>query len=252
MKHDAVLTMHVNITTLSKTCQQIKVWALQHTSHYICVSNVHMCMESCDDKIFADIVNKADMVLPDGKPIALALKLLGHTDAEQIRGADITLALCELAANEGLTIGLYGGSEQALKDFQASLKVKFPNIKIGCAISPPFRALSAEEDAAMIQQINDSGVQVLFVGLGCPKQEQWMAKHKGKVNAIMLGVGAVFDFLSGNKKEAPVWVQSIGMEWFFRLCSEPRRLWKRYFKHNPRFVYFFMLQYLKTKLRGSN
>mgnify|MGYP000182030023 CR=1 FL=1 len=246
----SVLTMDVNITTLIDASQQVKAWALQQKSSYVCVSNVHMCMEVYDDKAFSNVVNKADMVLPDGKPVALALKLLGHSYAKQVRGADITIALCTLAAHEGLTIGLYGGSEQALMDFQSTLKDRLPRIKIGCAISPPFRALSVDEDAAMINQINDSGVHILFVGLGCPKQERWMAEHKGQINAVMLGVGAVFDFLSGNKKEAPVWIQSIGMEWLFRLCSEPRHLWKRYFKHNPRFVWFFGLQLLRWKLRG--
>ena len=108
--------------------------------------------------------------------------------------------------------------------------------------------LSDAEGKAMIEKINQANVQVLFVGLGCPKQERWMAEHRGKVNAVMLGVGAVFYFLSGNKKEAPRWVQSIGLEWLFRLCSEPRRLWKRYFKHNPRFVWLFGWQLFRRRL----
>lgn len=244
MKRKPVLKMSVNVTSLKQTVATIGEWVTKKQSYSVCVSNVHMCMETYDSSEFLDIVNHADMVLPDGKPIALGLKLLGHGDAKQVRGADITLALCERAAQMGWVVGLYGGSEKALLDFQQFLAVTYPKINLGCAISPPFRDLSADEDLAMINQINQSGVQILFVGLGCPKQERWMAAHKGQINAVMLGVGAVFDFLSGNKREAPRWVQSIGMEWLFRLCSEPGRLWKRYLKQNPRFVWYFMQQWL--------
>lgn len=247
MSRKPVLSMKVNITSLAQAVDNIEQWAKACQSAYVCVSNVHMCMEVYDDAAFADIVNTADMVVPDGKPVALALKLLGHPDAKQVRGADITLALCEMAANKGVPIGLYGGEETALVDFERFLKTKFPSINIGCAISPPFRELSAQEDADIVEQINQANVQILFVGLGCPKQERWMAAHKGQINAVMLGVGAVFDFLSGNKKEAPRWVQSMGMEWFFRLCSEPGRLWKRYLKQNPRFIWYFLQQWLLKK-----
>jgi len=248
MNRKPVLTMNVNITSLAQASNKIEQWAKAYQSAYVCVSNVHMCMEVYDDSGFSDVVNAADKVIPDGKPIALGLKLLGHTEATQVRGGDITLTLCEMAASKGLVVGLYGGEEAVLADLSRFLTSKFPGINIGCAISPPFRELSAQEDADIVAQINEAKVQILFVGLGCPKQERWMAAHKGQINAVMLGVGAVFDFLSGNKKEAPRWVQSIGMEWFFRLVSEPRRLWRRYFKHNPRFIYFFTLQLLKTKL----
>jgi len=248
MKRKPVINMAVNITSLVQATNKIEVWAKARISSYVCVSNVHMCMEVYDNPNFAKVVNSADKVIPDGKPVALGLKLLGCSEAEQVRGADITLSLCELAAIQGLVIGLYGGTEQALSDFKKFLIATYPNIHISCAISPPFRALSEQEDHAIIEQINQAKVQILFVGLGCPKQEYWMAEHKGQINAVMLGVGAVFDFLSGNKKEAPRWVQAIGMEWFFRLCSEPRRLWKRYFKHNPRFIYFLSLQVLRHKL----
>ncbi len=252
MKRENILTLQVNITNLTNVLENIENWLKNQVSHYICVSNVHMCMETYDSSEFCDIINNADMVIPDGKPLALGLKLLGHKDAQQVRGADVTLAICEQAEQMGWVIGLYGGSEQALVDFKQFLLTQFPSIKIACAISPPFRELTDEEDQAYITQINQAGVQILFVGLGCPKQEHWMAMHKGKVNSVMLGVGAVFDFLSGNKKEAPRWVQSIGMEWLFRLISEPRRLWKRYLKHNPRFILFFGWQLLRHRVSGKH
>ncbi len=252
MKRENILTLQVNITNLTNVLENIENWLKNQVSHYICVSNVHMCMETYDSSEFCEIINNADMVIPDGKPLALGLKLLGHEDAQQVRGADVTLAICKKAEQMEWVIGLYGGSEQVLVDFKQFLQTQFPSIKIACAISPPFRELTDEEDQAFITQINQAGVQILFVGLGCPKQEQWMAVHKGKVNSVMLGVGAVFDFLSGNKKEAPRWVQSIGMEWLFRLISEPRRLWKRYLKHNPRFIVFFGWQLLRHKGSGKH
>ena len=252
MKRKSVLKMGVNITSLTQAANKIEQWAKAYQSAYVCVSNVHMCMEVYDNSAFADIVNAADKVIPDGKPITLGLKLLGHTEASQVRGADITLTLCEMAASKGLVIGLYGGEESVLADFSHFLKTKFPDINIGCAISPPFRELSAQEDADMVAQINQAKVQILFVGLGCPKQERWMAAHKGQVNAVMLGVGAVFDFLSGHKKEAPRWVQSIGMEWFFRLVSEPRRLWKRYFYTNTKFIVLLAIQLFSKRLFFGN
>jgi len=250
MKRDAILNMDVNVTSMAQTVARIDGWIQNKQSHVVCVSNVHMCMEAYDDPEFAEIVNSADKVIPDGKPIALGLRLLGHDLAEQVRGADITLSLCDSAEQLGWKIGLYGGSEEVLAGFKDFLLSEYPNLEIACAISPPFRELSTSEDLQMIEQINASGAQILFVGLGCPKQEYWMAAHKDKVNSVMLGVGAVFDFLSGHKKEAPRWVQVIGMEWFFRLCSEPRRLWKRYFKHNPRFILFFTCQLLKRRFKA--
>lgn len=248
MKREPILKMDVNVTSMDQTISRIDEWVKQKEAHVVCVSNVHMCMEVYDDPEFADIVNKADKVIPDGKPLSWGLKLLGHDLAEQVRGADITLSLCEKAVETGLVIGLYGGSQSALSGFSAFLQSEYPELSIGCAISPPFRELSDAEDQEMIDEINQSDVQILFVGLGCPKQEYWMAKHKHKLSCVMLGVGAVFDFLSGDKREAPRWIQSIGMEWFFRLYCEPRRLWKRYFKHNPRFILFFGWQLFKHKV----
>jgi N-acetylglucosaminyldiphosphoundecaprenol N-acetyl-beta-D-mannosaminyltransferase len=242
-----VINMKVAITTLDNTLEQVEALATKKKGSYVCVSNVHMCMEVFDSPEFEQIVNSADLVIPDGKPLSWAQKFLGHTDSEQVRGQDIMNALCAESGEKSLNIGLYGGSsEELLNKVKIKLSESYPDINITYAYSPPFRPLTQEEDAEVIASINDAEVNVLFVGIGCPKQECWMAEHKGSINCVMLGVGAAYDFIAGEKKHAPRWIQKIGMEWMFRLCSEPRRLWRRYFSTNPRFIWHFAKQYFKT------
>jgi N-acetylglucosaminyldiphosphoundecaprenol N-acetyl-beta-D-mannosaminyltransferase len=151
------------------------------------------------------------------------------------------------AAQIGTPVGLYGASPIALKRLQEALVRRIPDIKIAYAFSPPFSPLTPEEDARIVEEINRSGTKLLFVGLSSPKQDRWMAQRRDKIHAVMVGVGAAFDFLSGTKPQAPRWMMGIGLEWLFRLLTEPRRLWKRYLKHNPRFVAYFTLQLLGVK-----
>ncbi|MEP7706677.1 WecB/TagA/CpsF family glycosyltransferase [Paraglaciecola sp. 25GB23A] len=243
-----VITMQVNVTKQSKTLSKIHDLVIENVSAYVCVSNVHMCMETFDSSSFRQVVNNADLVIADGRPIYWAQKLLGNKDAEQVRGQDITNALCQLSSDTGLRIGLYGGSSaDVLNKVVTNLSQQYPNIKIIYQYSPPFRVLTEEESSKVINDINSAQVDVLFVGIGCPKQEIWMAQHKGKVNAVMLGIGAAFDFIAGTKKHAPRWMQKMGLEWLFRLLSEPKRLWKRYLKQNPRFIWYFLQQWVFNK-----
>lgn len=240
-----VINMKVAITTLDNTLEQVEALAIKKKGSYVCVSNVHMCMEVFDSQEFEQVVNSADLVIPDGKPLSWAQKLLGHRTAEQVRGQDIMNALCAASGEKSLNIGFYGGSsEELLNKVKSKLVESYPDINITYACSPPFRPLTPEEDTEVVTAINDAEVNVLFVGIGCPKQERWMAEHKGNLNCVMLGVGAAYDFIAGEKKHAPRWMQKIGMEWMFRLCSEPKRLWKRYFSTNPRFIWHFTKQYL--------
>ncbi|WP_237067317.1 WecB/TagA/CpsF family glycosyltransferase [Microbulbifer guangxiensis] len=205
-------------------------------------------MEAYDSSDFRTIVNEADWVIPDGRPLSWAQRRLGHSDAEQVRGQDIMNALCESSGRQGWNIGLYGGSsDKVLTQVVKQLRETYPDISITFAWSPPFRELSEVEDEVLVSRINLAQVNVLFVGIGCPKQERWMAKHKDRLNCVMLGVGAAFDFVAGSKRHAPRWVQKLGLEWLFRLCSEPKRLWKRYLKQNPRFIYHFCRQWLFNK-----
>ena len=143
-----------------------------------------------------------------------------------------------------MPIGLYGGTPESLERFVRVLKGHFPSLQVACQISPPFRALSLEEDEEVVNQLVASGARILLVSLGCPKQERWMAAHKGRIPAVMLGVGAAIDFHTGRVRQAPRWAQTVGLEWAFRLMLEPQRLWRRYAKHNPRFVMLLALQLL--------
>jgi len=205
-------------------------------------------MEVFDSEDFANVVNNADLVLPDGRPIAWAQILLGHSNAEQVRGQDIMTALCAASGPKNFNIGFYGGSStSSLDEVVAKLKNSFPDINITYTYSPPFRPLMPDEDTAVVDAINASKVDVLFVGIGCPKQERWMAEHKDRLHCVMLGVGAAFDFIAGSKKHAPRWMQKIGLEWLFRLASEPSRLWRRYLIQNPRFIYHFSKQLIKHR-----
>ena len=248
MMRQKVITMDVDVVSLDSAVDRVLNLVGLNCGAYVCVSNVHMCMEAFDSSNFCEVVNQADLIIPDGKPLSIAQKLLGYKNAAQVRGQDIMNALCDLSGVKDINIGFYGGSSDAILDLVKSNLVKqYPDIKITYSFSPPFRSLSVEEDLNVVEQINNSKVDVLFVGIGCPKQENWMAEHKDRLNCVMLGVGAAFDFIAGNKRHAPRWVQKIGMEWLFRLGSEPGRLWKRYLYNNPRFVWYFILQLLGKK-----
>ena len=240
-----VVSMRVDAASFQTVSSLVLTWIDDPKGRYVCVSNVHMCMECLDNPAFAEVVNNADLVVPDGKPIALALRLLGQVQVEQMRGADLTAEILKYANFKNAVIGFYGGTEMALARIRENLNRDYPGIKIGCMISPPFRALTEVELADDRKLINDSGTQLLFVGLGCPKQERWMAANVKHLNATLVGVGAVFDFLSGEKPMASEWIRAMGMEWFFRLISEPQRLWKRYATTNPKFIWYFGKQYIR-------
>jgi N-acetylglucosaminyldiphosphoundecaprenol N-acetyl-beta-D-mannosaminyltransferase len=231
-----ILGMRVHATTYDDAVQRIAAWASQCESRYVCEAPVHMVMESYDSPQYQNVINGADLVTPGGMPIVWMMRLLGIPRQARVYGPAMTLKVCEYAAQHELKIGLYGGSEENMARLVPELLRRYPQLQIVYAYAPPFRKMTAEEDVLVRENIAASGAQILFVGLGCPKQERWMAEHRPGVRAVMLGVGAAFDFISGEKAQAPLWMQSIGTEWLFRLCTEPRRLWFRYFWHNPRFI----------------
>lgn len=213
---------------------------------YVCVATVHMVMEAHDDPEFAAVVNAADLVVPDGMPLVWMQKRLGAEDASRVRGNDLMINLCRFAEDAGLSVGFYGGRQEILDAVQARAAREFPELNIAYACAPPFRELSREEDAGVVAEINKGAPYILFVGLGCPKQENWMAAHKDKIGAVMIGVGAAFDFYAGNLRESPRWLSNIGLEWLFRLAMEPKRLWRRYLILNPRFMWLAMKQIRKS------
>jgi N-acetylglucosaminyldiphosphoundecaprenol N-acetyl-beta-D-mannosaminyltransferase len=239
-----ILSMRVDVTSYIDATERIVAWANQRRNGYVCAANVHMTMEAFDSQVFAQVVNNAILVTPDGMPLVWALKALGIQTASRVYGPTLVLHICEEAARQGIPIGLYGGTPDSLAAFAGFLYQQFPNIEIACQISPPFRPLTSEEDRIYTRQIVESGTRILFVGIGCPKQEYWMAAHRDTISAVMIGVGAAFDFHSGRVKQAPQWMQKRGLEWLFRLRQEPKRLWKRYVLHNPRFVVLFLLQWI--------
>jgi N-acetylglucosaminyldiphosphoundecaprenol N-acetyl-beta-D-mannosaminyltransferase len=177
-------------------------------------------------------------------PLVWALRALGESSAQRIYGPDATVALLAAAEKAGVPVGFYGGSQAVLDALIGAVRLRHPNLPVAYAESPPFRALAPEEDQATVERIASSGARLLFVGLGCPKQERWVVEHLGKVPAVMFAVGAAFDFLAGSKLQAPRWMMRCGLEWVFRFATEPRRLAMRYLKHNPRFVIKFLWQLL--------
>ncbi len=209
---------------------------------YVCFSTVHMVMESRDDAKFAEKVNNADLIITDGMPLVWMQKLQGAKSAERTRANDLMIALCEYAEKNNLKVGFYGGRQEVIDSILERAERDFPKLQVAYAYSPPFRRLTEKENAEIVEEINNSETQILYVGLGCPKQENWMSAHKNKLGAIMLGVGASFDFYAGNVKESPEWMGKLGLEWLYRLTQEPRRLWKRYIILNPRFLWLAMLQ----------
>lgn len=246
-----ILKSRVDTTSYKEVTKQILNWAMTGESRYICVANVHMIMEAFDDTQFQAIMNGADLVTPDGMPLVWGMRLLGIYDQQRVYGPTLTLQVCEYAANAVIPIGLYGGTEESLSAFEIFLKQHYPGISIVCSVAPPFRQLTNAEDAEYTRMIVKSGARILFVGIGCPKQEKWMAAHKDIIPAVMIGVGAAFDFHSGRIRQSPALLQRLGLEWLFRFFMEPRRLWKRYLKHNPRFLVLFIIQIIQHTLHDK-
>jgi N-acetylglucosaminyldiphosphoundecaprenol N-acetyl-beta-D-mannosaminyltransferase len=195
-----------------------------------------MIMEAYDDPEVHRAVNEADLVTPDGMPLVWALRRMGVSGATRVDGAGLIIRILKEAAQNKLPVALYGGTERSATAFQEFVLRNYPSIPWTTTILPPFRSLTGAEDDEFTRRLVASGARIVFVSLGCPKQDKWMAAHRGKLPAVLIGVGAAVDFHAGIVPRAPRWMQRVGLEWLFRLCQEPRRLWKRYLIHNPRFV----------------
>lgn len=237
-----VVSLLPDVCSHQKTIAEIAELVEKQNGGYVCFSTVHMVMESYDDVKFAEKVNAADYIVTDGMPLVWMQKLQGEKSATRIRANDLMISLCEYAEKNNLRVGFYGGKQEVIDLILERAAKDFPNLAIVYAFSPPFRVLTATEDESIVKDIKNSGAQILFVGLGCPKQENWMSAHREKFPAIMLGVGAAFDFYAGRIKESPEWMGKLGLEWLYRLMQEPKRLWKRYLILNPRFMWLAALQ----------
>ena len=223
----------------------ISNWAERRESRYVCICNAHSVVTAAQDSGFRQVLADADMATPDGAPVAWVMRRTGHPTQERINGPDLMQKFCERAAADGTPIYLLGSTPQSLAALQRNLLVVLPALTIVGAMSPPFRELSAPEDDALVAAVNGANPGVVFVSLGCPKQERWMAAHRGRINAVMIGVGAAFDFHAGTVMRAPDWMRRHGLEWLHRLISEPRRLWRRYLVSNSAFIVGAVRQLLR-------
>jgi N-acetylglucosaminyldiphosphoundecaprenol N-acetyl-beta-D-mannosaminyltransferase len=242
-----VVSVGISVTDLDAACERVLAWAAEGASRYVTLTNVHMVMEAHDSPEFREIVSRADLVLPDGMPTVWAQRLLGQHDASRIPGPLFTEFLLAASAAAGTPVALFGGSEETLAALVARARVSWPTLRIAAAIAPPFRPPTEEEDRDHVRRLVESGARIVLVGIGCPKQERWMAAHVGRIPAVMLGVGQAFDILSGAKRDAPGWMQATGLGWLFRLIQEPRRLWRRYAVNNPRFLALLLVQWLRAR-----
>jgi N-acetylglucosaminyldiphosphoundecaprenol N-acetyl-beta-D-mannosaminyltransferase len=214
-------------------------------SEYICVANVHMLVETYRNKEFAKAVNGSIITTPDGVPLIWGLKWLYGIRQERVAGMDLMPDLLRVASEHAIPIFLYGGTEKILKKTKKHIAKYYSEIPSVGVYSPPFRLLTPEEEQEVVHTINASGAKIVFVALGCPKQEKWMAAMKGKINAVMIGIGAALPVLVNAQKRAPRWMQKSGLEWSYRLFQEPKRLFKRYFITNSIFLYVL----IKEKMR---
>jgi N-acetylglucosaminyldiphosphoundecaprenol N-acetyl-beta-D-mannosaminyltransferase len=232
-----VLGVSVSAVSMDETLDVFDGWITGDARTYVCVTGVHGVMESRRDERLRQIHNNAGLVTPDGMPLVWWSRAAGCRNVTRVYGPDLLLATCERSLTTGYRHFFYGGNDGVADLLARKLQKKFPGLVVAGTYTPPFRPLTPEEDDAVVARINAAAPEIVWVGLSTPKQEYWMADHIGRIHApVMVGVGAAFDFHAGLKKQAPVWMQRSGLEWLFRLGSEPRRLWKRYLVNNPAFV----------------
>ena len=214
-----VLGARIDAAPWDEALERLLAWAMRRESRCVMICNVHVVVSASQDAAYREVINSSDMATPDGAPVAWMLRRQGFAGQPRISGPDLMWALCARCAAEEVPIFLYGSTAATLAALQARLAAVFPGLTFAGAESPPFRPMTAEEDAATAQRINASSAGIVFVGLGCPKQENWMARQRGHVNAVMIGVGAAFDFHAGVVKRAPQWMRDNGLEWLHRLAS---------------------------------
>lgn len=238
-----VVAVGISKTSYGEVVALCRDWAAERRvapisrARYICVTSVHGVIMAQDDPEVAKYLNEADIATPDGMPVVWALRSFGHSQQQRVYGPTLMLEICRSAEQNGDRIFLYGGRQDTLPLLVDSLLDKFPRLRIAGSYSPPFRPLTAEEDQAVCDSIAESQADIVFVGISTPKQERWMYEHRGCFPGVtLIGVGAAFDFHAGRTKQAPSWMQRNGLEWLFRLSSEPGRLWRRYLLITPRFI----------------
>ena len=248
-----VLGLRVDVLESDEAERLVSGWMADPAprARVVCAANVHMVMTAWDDHGFRQLVNEADAVVADGQPVVWAQRLLGGSQRRRVRMTpDLVLRLFGAAESAGRAVGLYGGTPQTLAVLVGGLGRHFPGLRVPFAYAPPFRPLTEEEDDSVVAEIRAAGVDLLFVGVGCPKQERWMAEHRSRLACVMVGVGAAFDLLGGRTRQAPPWMRDSGLEWVFRLCQEPRRLWRRHLLNDPRYLALIAREAWRLRVRG--
>ncbi len=250
----SVLGVPLALTDYERTMDWMDATVAHGEKGYICVAATHTIMVCHEDPELREAVLNSSLTVPDGQPLVWAMNALGGDLSERVYGPDLMARYCERAARSGTRMYLYGGRNQgALVQLALNLRQRFPGVKIVGGYSPPFRDLSEEEDDAIVQEINRTKADVIWVGVGAPKQEKWMAAMRPRLDAaVLVGVGAAFDFHAGLVAQAPEWMRSAGLEWLYRMAQEPRRLGPRYVRYNPRFMTGFARQYARHRLRAGH
>lgn len=250
LQYCKILKTKINVTNMTDTLAYIGAHIDALRGQYICVSNVHTTVMSYEKKDYRTIQNSAAMALPDGAPLSGYSRIVGFPDAERVTGPDLMTQLFKISAQKGYRHFFYGATQETLDDIKAVLQKDYPGLEVAGMYAPPFRPLTPEEDGQVTALINSAKPDFIWVGLGAPKQEEWMYAHRGKLCAVAVGVGAGFDYLAGHIKRAPRFMQRLCLEWLYRLLQDPRRLWKRYVTTNAKFVWYLFKERRRTK-KGS-
>lgn len=233
--------------TFEETMHTVEQWAAGRKNSYVCICNTHSIVTAGNQPEFREALACADLCTPDGMPLVWALKLYGFERQDRVDGPTLMLKLCERAPQTEVSVYFYGSTPDTLDRLQERVGQDYPGIRIAGSFSPPFRELQPDEEERIIHEINASDAHIIFVSLGCPKQEIWMHRNKDRVRGVMIGVGAAFDYITGKIRRPPLMIQKLGLEWLYRLICEPKRLWKRYAYNNPVYIYRFLKSYRQNK-----
>jgi N-acetylglucosaminyldiphosphoundecaprenol N-acetyl-beta-D-mannosaminyltransferase len=248
MKKKQLISLNVNLISYQDALAKVIDLSRQHIPSYVCFANSHMCIEAHWDNQFAAYVNNGVLTVTDGTPLVIALRLLYCRRQDRIAGMDFMPSIIQACERENLSIFLFGSTPQVLQSLSEKIKERHPQLKIAGSISPAFRAFTPEEAGSYVTEINNSKANVVLVGMGCPKQETWMAQYSQSINATLLGVGGAFSVFGGLTKRAPVWMQKTALEWLYRLIQEPKRMWKRYLVTNTLFICLLIKEIFLTRI----
>lgn len=249
LKKKKILNTSISMGSYNEFIDAICAMSVSRSSSYVCFANAHMLTTAHQQPAFATVVNSADIVAPDGKPVSILMNVSYSTRQERVCGMDLLPDLLRACADTALSVYFYGSTDSVLEKIKHRALTEFPNLRIAGTYSPPFRTLSESEDAEAVNMINKANPSLIFVSLGCPKQEKWMHEHKGRINGCMLGVGQAFLTYAGIEKRLPPWARALSLEWLYRLYLEPKRLWRRYLIGNAQFLFAASRWMLASKLQ---